>query len=395
MTNAFPFRRMIAGFLVLCGCLWLCCISARGEAPEDSMLLVDDAVDSQSRVEDLIDFMPLHEKVCQLFFIAPEQFSKTERVNKADKTFFRAFRRFPVGGIILFAPNIIKKDITGLNAGMQEAALGANGIGLFIGADEEGGGVSRVANKLKLKEKQPSPSQIKTAEEAYESGRIIGEYLAKFGFSVDFAPVADIRSDIPGAEISLRSYGRDAADVSEKVARFTEGLHENSVIPVLKHFPGHGAVAGNTHAGAGISERTAEEWRSAEFLPFDAGIRAGAEMILVSHQTAVNVDPENPASLSPVIIGMLREELGFEGVIITDALRMDAINNQYGSGEACVRALEAGADMLLLPYNFTNAYEAVTQAIGDGRLTEKRIDESLSRILTLKEKYGLLPPIRK
>ena len=123
-------------------------------------------------------------------------------------------------------------------------------------------------------------------------------------------------------------------------------------------------------------------------------LQADAEMVMVSHQLAVRVDPDSPASLSSAVIGLLRNELGFEGVIITDALRMNAVYGQYGSGEACVRALEAGADMLLLPYNFTNAYQGVLKAVQDGRLTEKRIDESVLRILSLKEKYGLLTPIR-
>ena len=118
-------------------------------------------------------------------------------------------------------------------------------------------------------------------------------------------------------------------------------------------------------------------------------------MVMVSHQLAVAEDPDRPASLSAKIIGFLREELGFEGVIITDALRMDAIHDHYGTGEACVLALEAGADMLLLPYNFTNAFEGVMQAVAESRLTEKRIDESVLRILSLKEKYGLLPSTRK
>ena len=395
MKTTFSFRRFLAGLLILCACLSLHGAGVSAGETDAALLLVDDAVEEQGRVEDLVDFMTLHEKVCQLFFVAPEQFSKTERVNKADKTFFRAFSRFPVGGVILFAPNIVKKDIAGLNAGMQEAARGANGIGLFIGTDEEGGSVSRLANKLKLKEKQPSPSQIKTPDRAYESGRIIGAYLSQYGFNVDFAPVADVRSDVPGAEITTRAYGTDPEDVSGKVVRFVDGLHENGVISVLKHFPGHGAVSGNTHQGTGVSEKTLDDWRSVDFRPFSAGMDAGAEMILVSHQLAVNVDPDFPASLSAAVIGLLREELGFEGVIITDALRMDAVYEKYGSGEACVRALEAGVDMLLLPYNFTNAYEAVIQAVQEGRLTEKRIGESLRRILSLKEKYGLLPSVLK
>ena len=388
MKTVFSFRRFL---LLLVVCSFLFAGSAGTLSAEDpSSLLVNDALEDGGRTEMLIATLSLHEKVCQLFFLQPEQISLSGRVNAPDRTFYAAFSRFPVGGIILFGPNIAKSKVADLNAGMQEAAAGVNRIGLLIGVDEEGGSVSRVASKLKLAEKQPGPSKIADADQAYASAEVIGTYLSEYGFNVDFAPVADVRSAVKDAEIAGRCYSDDPDDVADKVVRFVEGCHEAGIIPVLKHFPGLGAVSGNTHNGTGVSERTVEEWRCTEFVPFSAGIQAQAEMVMVSHQVAVNVDPDCPASLSAVVISCLREELGFEGVIITDALRMGAVKEKYGSGEACVRALEAGADMLLLPYNFTNAYEGVMDALESGRLTEDRIDESLRRILTLKEKYGLL-----
>ncbi len=360
------------------------------EKTGDEQWIVSDSTDDQIRVQDLISAMTLHEKICQLFFVAPEQFSKESRVYRADKEFLSAFSRFPVGGVILFSTNIVKNRITSLNAGMQSAAAESNGIGVFIGVDEEGGRVSRVAKKFNLKKKQPSPSKTRTPDDAFTSGQTIGGYLSAYGFNLDFAPVADVRSDVKKAEITARSYGRDPGQVAAKVSRFTEGLHSQGILSVLKHFPGHGAVSGNTHNGSGVSLRTLEELRETDFVPFRAGIAAGADMVMISHQTAKNVDPERPASLSPVIIGILREELGFNGVVITDALRMNAVSDRYSSGEACVMALEAGTDMLLLPKNFTNAYNAVAEAVRDGRITEERIDESVKRILSLKRKYGLL-----
>ena len=386
-------QRFLSGVLILF-CLLLSGTAVFSEDADPSLLIVDDSIEDNTRAEDLIYSLTLHEKICQLFFVQPEQFSQMSRVNAPDKQFFRAFRRFPVGGIILFAPNIRKKEIESLNAGMQEAALGVNGIGLFIGADEEGGSVSRVAGKLRLPEKQPSPGMTGSPDESYDSARTIGGYLSRYGFNVDFAPVADVRSESGGTEISDRSFGSNPEYVSGMVVRFVEGLHDSGIIPVLKHFPGHGAVSGNTHTGSGVSYKSLEDWRAVDFKPFSAGIQADAEMVMVSHQLAVSVDPDSPASLSTAVIGLLRNELGFKGVIITDALRMSAVYDRYGSGEACVRALEAGADMLLLPNNFTNAYNSVTKAVQNGRLTEKRIDESVLRILSLKEKYGLLPPVR-
>ncbi len=353
-------------------------------------------VTEEVSVDDIIRGMSLHEKVCQLFFLQPEQFSRTEQVNRPDSALEKAFGRFPVGGIILFASNITKANIGDLTAAMQTYARDVNGIGLLIGTDEEGGGISTLAGKLKLEEKQPYAAEVGAGgdpEQAYASAVIIGSYLSLYGFNLDFAPVADVRTQVKNAEIRSRSYGEDPQMVAGMVERFVDGLHDCRIIPVLKHFPGHGAVSGNTHDGLGISRKTVEEWRETDFIPFMAGIRADAEIVMLSHQSAVNVDPDAPASLSPKIVSMLREELGFEGVIITDALRMDAIHEQYGSGEACVKALEAGADMLLLPYNFTNAYNGVMKALKEGRLTEDRIDESLRRILLLKEKYGLLDGI--
>lgn len=390
MNKADCLRRLLCGILICLICLCGCGTAALSDEPDLSRFIVDDSAENSTLAAVYLSRLSLHEKVCQLFFVQPEQFSHAGKVNAPDKTFYSAFKRFPVGGVILFAQNLRKKKLAALNAGMQDAAQGVNGIGVFIGADEEGGSVSRVANNLRLPEKQPAPSKIKTPEKAYESALAIGGYLSEYGINVDFAPVADVRTDIKGANLSERSYGSDPDEVSGMVARFVEGLHESGVIPVLKHFPGLGAVTGNTHLESGISERTLKQWRKVDFKPFAAGIQAGAEMVMISHQVAVKVDPDHPASLSRKVIRLLRNELGFEGVIITDALRMAAVHDQYGSGEACIRAIKAGADILLLPANFSVAYERVMKAVEEGRLTEKRIDESVLRILLLKEKYGLL-----
>ena len=393
MKKAFPFRRLLVLILILCTSVYL--VPASAEDSDPSRWIVDDSIDEQSRVEDVLSRMTLHEKVCQLFFVQPESFSRVGRVIAFSKGLGNALQRFPVGGVILFRRNISRKNLADLNAGMRQAALDVNGIGLFIGVDEEGGQVSRVANSLKLPEKQSAPGWMVSADEAYLSALIIGGYLTEYGFNLDFAPVADVRADVEHAEITTRSYGSDPETVSRMVVRFTEGLREKGIIPVLKHFPGQGSASGNTHFGFAVSKRTREELEKIDFVPFSAGIQAGVGMVMVSHQVTPALDPDTPASMSPKVIGVLRDELGFDGVIITDALRMGAIHDTYGSGEACVLALEAGVDMILLPNNFTAAYKGVMQAVAEGRITEKRIDESVRRILTLKEKYGLLPSVRK
>lgn len=351
------------------------------------------ALGQDGDVEALLSQVTLHEKVCQLFFVQPEQFSRLDRVNAPSAALRRAFSRFPLGGVALFESNIRKSTLSSLTASLREYARNSRGIAPFLGVDEEGGGVSRLANKLKLKEKQPAAGIIGQSgdpRQAYRAALTIGAYLKQYGFQVDFAPVADVRTDVKRAEIGIRSFGGDPSAVASMTAAFVQGLTEQGILPVLKHFPGHGAVSGNTHKGLGLSGRTAEEWRQADFVPFQAGLKAGARMVMLSHQSAPAVDPEHPASLSPIVAGLLRQELGFQGVILTDALRMDAIRDLYGSGEACVLAIEAGADMLLLPYNFTNGYNGVMDALRSGRLTESRIDESVRRILTLKLDAGLI-----
>lgn len=361
-----------------------------------AMLLLNGAnAMAQGKVEDILARMTLEEKVSQLFFVRPEDFSRISSVSKPSSKLERAFSRFPVGGVVLFPDNMKNAaQLRMLNTAMQHYAQNVNGVGLFIGVDEEGGGVARVSKKLKHKVKVPPMSEVGATadpEQAYLVGRQIGAYLREYGFTLDFAPVADVRMDIPKPEITLRSFGTDPQQVAAMVARFVTGLQEEGILGVLKHFPGHGAASGNSHNGSAVSKRTVDDWRTHEWQPFQAGMQAGARMVMISHQTAALVDDANTASLSyRIITGLLRGELGFDGVVITDALRMKAVADAYGSGEACVRALEAGCDMLLLPKNFTNGYNGVMKALEEGRLTESRIDESVHRILQLKHDWGLL-----
>ncbi len=345
-------------------------------------------------IEKIMAEMSLHEKVCELFFVAPEQFIREEKVNKSSNAVGRALERFPVGGVVLFKQNILSGNaVTSLNADMQTWSCRNHGIGLFIGVDEEGGGVSRVAGKLQLSTKQPAAFTLgqQGEERVEQAALVIGGYLKNYGFNLDFAPVADVRTQVKREEIGTRAFSYDANEAARMVTAFIRGLHAHGILSVAKHFPGHGAVSGNTHTGQGVSVRTLEEWRECEFLTFRQAIEEGIDMVMVSHQIASKVDPDNPASLSRIIVTeLLRGELGYDGVVITDALRMQAIHDKFGSGEACVRALEAGCDMLLLPYNFTNGYNGVMDALSSGRLTEARIDESVRRILLLKQQWSLL-----
>lgn len=366
------------------------------------LLLLSAAAGARAEEEDYVrmarealDRLTLEQKVAQLFFVRPEDFSRMSEVTEPTVRLENAFGRFLVGGVVLFADNIISgQQLSRLNQAMRGYGLAAGGAAPFVAVDEEGGAVARVAKKLRMEDPVPAMSEIGAtgeAQNAHAAGSRIGAYLREYGFTMDFAPVADVRIEVENPEITSRSFGFDAEATARMTAAFVQGLQEQGVLAVLKHFPGHGGASGNSHTGRAESARTAEDWRACEWLPFQAGIAAGAEAVLMSHQTALLVDPELPASLSPVIVTeLLRGELGFDGVVITDALRMQAVTELFGSGEACVRALEAGCDMLLLPYNFTNGYNGVMDALEEGRLSEERIDQSVLRILTLKAKHGLL-----
>lgn len=372
----------------LVGLVLSCCAvvsaSSSGLSPEEG-------------VEALLSQMTLEEKIHQLFFVTPESIARERSTTKVTPELEAGLARCPVGGIVVLPGNIKgENQLAHLLQGMQQTAQAKHGIGLFLGVDEEGGGVSRVANMLQLSQKQPVPGDIgKTGDptQAFASGQVIGTYLAKYGFNLNFAPVADVRTELKDTEIGSRAYSDDPKLAAAMVGQFVQGLQGQGIMATLKHFPGHGSAVGNSHNGPSISTRSLQQWREAEWLPFQAGLDAKAPFVLVSHLTAAIVDPGHPASLSPrIVTELLRKELGFTGVIMTDALRMDSISREYSSGEACVLALEAGVDMLLMPKNYSNAVRGVQKALGDGRLTEQRIDESVRRILLVKWQHGLISP---
>ncbi|MDE6828880.1 MAG: beta-N-acetylhexosaminidase, partial [Lachnospiraceae bacterium] len=208
----------------------------------------------------------------------------------------------------------------------------------------------------------------------------------ELGFNVDFAPVADVASNPDNQVIGSRSFGSDAGLVSQMVAREVQGMQEQGVSASLKHFPGHGDTSEDSHAEMAVSKKTADELRNMEFLPFKAGIEAGVDMVMIGHISVPAITGSDiPASLSEQIItGCLREELGYQGIVVTDSMSMGAIVNTYTSADAAVRALQAGCDMLLMPQDFQAARQAVLDAVKDSVLSEERLDESLRRIFRVK-----------
>lgn len=357
------------------------------------------AEEEPSRVESLLATMTLEQKVAQLFCVTPEGLTGIDQAVAAGDTTAAALANIPVGGLAYFGQNIIGeqqlRDM--LSATYEHACAAGAGIPPFLSVDEEGGPlVARVANSGYFDVPSfPSMIEIGATQDtskAAEVGETIGTYLADIGFNLDFAPDADVLTNPDNPVIGERSFGSDPDLVAQMVAAEVEAMHETGVAPCVKHFPGHGDTAGDSHSGAVYTERTREEIESCEFEPFRAAIDAGVPLVMVGHIETPNFAADGlPASLSPTMIGgVLRGDLGFEGTIVSDSFAMGAITQNYTADEAAVQFFAAGGDMLLMPEDLQLAYDGVLEAVSAGTLSEERIDESVMRILTAKENLGLL-----
>ena len=339
--------------------------------------------------------MTLEEKIGQLFIIRPDQLDKnlpleiihSDKLKDNDKgtKIFRddmleTLSKYPAGGFVLFRKNIDDPEqLKALTSKLKEAS----NIIPIIAVDEEGGRIARIANNKNFHVKKfLSAAKITDAKEA---GATIGEYLREYGFNMNFAPVADINTNPKNIVIGDRAFGTSAAYVSRMAGEYLDGLHSQGILGSLKHFPGHGDTTNDTHAGRVIVNKTWEELTKAELIPFIENF-GKTDSIMSAHITLTKLDTL-PATLSQKIINeKLRDELDYDGVIITDALMMGAVNKHYSSSEAAVLALEAGCDILLMPYDYAAAFEGIIEAVNSGRLDERRINESVLRVMNLKEK---------
>lgn len=355
------------------------------EAPEPTNSV------EEENAQALLEEMTLEEKVYQLFIATPHTLTGFYGVDIAGTATQEALQSYPVGGIIYFGENIYSEEqIRDMIRLSQEYAR----YPLFIGVDEEGGRVSRLSGIGVTDAFDPMAvygAQGDTAR-VREIGQTLGTQLGGVGFNIDFAPVADVVTNPNNTEIGDRSFSSDPQIAADMVAAMVKGLQDTGTISCLKHFPGHGSTEADSHEGLSVTNRTLEELRQTELIPFRAGIDAGVEMIMISHMSAPAITGDNtPCDLSPAIVtDLLREDLGFTGVVITDSHEMGAITNEYGCGEAAVKAISAGCDIVLMPNNLGEAAEAVLAAVENGELTEARINDSVLRILTLKYRYGIL-----
>ncbi len=355
----------------------------------------------------LLQQMTLREKVGQLFMIRPDSLDlaipqgeindeHADGVTALSDAMRQTLQDYPVGGICQFGKNITDpQQIAQFNADLQAASK----IPLLISVDEEGGVVARLANHpafdLPRYESAAAVGETGDPEAARGMGATIGAYLKDYGFTMDFAPDADVYTNPANTVIGTRAFSQDAATAAAMAGAMAQGLQEQGVLPTLKHFPGHGDTAEDSHSGLAYSHRTKEEMLECEFLPFlqptegENGI--GPHAIMVGHIAAPALEGDTPASLSyPIVTELLRGELlqGGDVLVVTDSLAMGAITEQYTPAEAAVQALNAGCDILLMPNGLTEAFDGVVAAVENGTVSEERLNESVARILRVKQQYA-------
>ncbi|MBQ6868612.1 MAG: glycoside hydrolase family 3 protein [Clostridia bacterium] len=337
----------------------------------------------KTKAEKLLEGMTLREKVGQMFIVRPETLGGNH--TGYDENMSLALKEYPVGGVVLFGQNLDTPDaLISFTNQLRKHSL-------FVAIDEEGGTVSRIAKNDNFKVQAfHSMGDIEGESAAHYVGKTIGTYLKKYGVNLDFAPVSDVNSNPDNPVIGKRAFSNDPETVSKMVSNALDGFHEAGVMATIKHFLGHGDTANDTHTGYVRLDKSWDELKECELIPF-ADNFSKTDMVMASHITLPEVTSDGlPASLScEIITDKLRNEMGYDGVIITDSMEMGAITRAYGA-ESAAMAVKAGCDIVLMPLYFEESFEAVLKAVENGEISEDQINASVLRILTLKEKYGII-----
>lgn len=380
--------------LWLFAALLICCMSLTSCSENDN----SGSSSPESEVEEMLRKMTLREKVGQLFFVRPEALDpdihwenpptdlaplKLQEVNEKMK---QQNKSYPVGGIILYDWNI--NDEAQLAKFLPQLKA-LNGKPLIC-IDEEGGRVARLANNpnfhVKKYESMAAIGATGNPANAYECGNTIGTYLKKYGFDIDFAPVADVNTNPDNIIIGKRAFSDDPAVAAPMVVNYLQGLKDAGIVGCIKHFPGHGDVKTDTHYGYAQTQKTWAEMLSCEMVTFRAGINWGCQLVMTAHIGAPKViGSDIPSTMSSVMLqNKLRGELGYRNIIVTDALEMGAITKQYTNVDAVLGCLQAGVDIVLCPKEYAEVFDAVVKAVENGTISETRLNDSVRRILMLK-----------
>lgn len=362
-------------------------------------------------IKAIIDKMTLEQKVAQLFVVSPETLTGVDSVQYAGDMTYQALQDYPVGGIVFAKDNIDSSSQFGtMTDNLQSYSEDISGLPLFLAAAEEGGSASVLGNNDNLDEYYEnsysdddsdyssssansvhsgatSMSEIGRKDDstnAYEAGKSIGSLMSAYGLNLDLAPVADVLSG-NSTGIGDRTFGTDAQTVSDMALEVIRGIQEEDVNAAMKYFPGYGAASSNM-SGFPVINSSLDELKKKEFLPYSNAIAQGLDFVMVGHISVPNVTGDDtPASLSEKMISeVLRKDLRFKGIVMTDYLNDKTIVKNYSAADAAVKAIQAGADLLLEPDDLEAAYEGVLKAVKKGDITEDRLDESIYRILRVK-----------
>lgn len=344
---------------------------------------------SKAELQERMESMDLRQKIGQLFFCGFEGTEPSDHIQ-------RLIGEYHVGGIIYFARNVASVDqVTRLSGGLQKMAMDSGQLPLWISIDQEGGMVARITDGVALMPGNMALAAGGRPQSAYDAAFISGQELRAMGINFNLAPVLDVNNNASNPVIGVRSYGESPETVAEYGVQTVRGFQAAGVTATAKHFPGHGDTDTDSHLDLPTIRHDRERIERVELLPFRRAIEAGLDAVMSSHIYFPALEPRKlPATLSHnVLTGLLRGELGFEGLITTDCMEMKAIKNHYGTVEAVVMAVEAGADLLMISHTFevqTRAIDALYQAVQEGRISIDRIDASVRRVLAYKAKRGLL-----
>lgn len=383
-------KRIRSLAILLSAALLLGCVGCRTNSADTGSAAQTKPTKTEE-VQNIVDSMSLEDKVAQLFLVKPEAIVDIGTATAAGDATKQAINKTPVGGFVYFSDNLqSEQQVQDMLSKVQKYSEDRIGLPAFLSVDEEGGTVARVASTGRFNVTDVGDmAKIGASgdvQQARQAGETIGSYLSELGFNLDFAPDADVLTNPDNTVVKKRSFGSDPQVVSDMSFAVAQGLAQHQVHSVYKHFPGHGATAGDTHQGYAYTDKTLDELKQSELIPFENAIRNNAEFIMAAHISAPRVTGDDtPASLSKTMItDILRGQMGYDGVVVTDAMNMGAVTEQYTSAQAAVKALQAGADLVLMPEDFQEAYQGVLDAVKDGTLTEQRINESVTRIVKVK-----------
>lgn len=337
-------------------------------------------------IQEQVKSMSLDEKIGQIVIVGFDGFNVNENTRKM-------IENYHVGGFILYSKNIKSSNQLLSLVNSLKSKNSINKVPLFISVDQEGGRINRMPNDIKVLPSNRIIGELDSGDVSNKIGGVLAEELKAFGFNLNFAPVLDVNSNPQNVVIGDRSFSSDASVVSDLGVQTMKGIQTGGIIPVIKHFPGHGDTSIDSHVGLPSVNNDMKRLTSLEFVPFDAAIKNGADAVMIAHILLKKIDPQNPASMSKTIItDILKTQLNFKGVVITDDMTMGAILKNYKLGDAAIKSVNAGTDILLVCHGHDNevaVVEVLKKAVEDGTVPLENLDNSVYRILKLKNKYML------